>query len=140
MNTLSHFEQVGSRGFYRPVARVSFEQAIEMVAQAMRVASGLGLTDLLVNGTGLTGFEPPDVFARYQLAIKWTQSAANLRVAIVTRPENIDPQKIGMLMAENRGAIGDVFTTEVEALAWLDARQGLGPRAPRTPNQPRVTD
>ena len=45
-----------------------------------------------------------------------------MRVAIVTRPELIDTQKIGMLMAQNRGVNGDVFAHETEALAWLDAR------------------
>ena len=45
-------------------------------------------------------------------------------MAIVARPELIDPQKIGVLMAQNRGATGDVFTTEAAALAWLDARSG----------------
>ncbi len=37
-------------------------------------------------------------------------------------PEIIDPQKIGVLMAQNRGVNGDVFTNETDALAWLDAR------------------
>ena len=35
----------------------------------------------------------------------------------------IDPEKIGVLMAQNRGAIGDVFTNEAEAIVWLDGRQ-----------------
>jgi hypothetical protein len=43
---------------------------------------------------------------------------------MVARPELIDPEKIGVLMAQNRGATGDVFTTEAAALAWLDARSG----------------
>ena len=44
-----------------------------------------------------------------------------LRVAIVARPELIDPQKTGVLMAQNRGVNGDVFEHEADALAWLDA-------------------
>ena len=47
------FEQLGKRGFYRPSARVSFEQGVEMVASAMRHARALGLVDLLVNTKGL---------------------------------------------------------------------------------------
>ena len=42
---------------------------------------------------------------------------------MVARPELIDPEKIGVLMAQNRGASGDVFTTEAAALAWLDAQR-----------------
>jgi hypothetical protein len=92
----------------------------------MKHSRSLELADLLVNTAGLVGFPHPDVFARYQLASKWAESAgAALKVAIVARPELIDPQKIGVLMAQNRGVTGDVFTNEAAAIAWLDARSGL---------------
>ena len=141
MRAMKDFEQVGSRGFYRPIAHVSFEQAVEMVAEAMATARELGLSDLLVNTTGLTGYTPPSVFARYAMANKWTQSAgAALRVALVARAEVIDPQKIGVLMMQNRGGSGDVFTSEAEALAWLDARLGPGQRTPSFLNRSRVEE
>jgi len=120
--TNTDFEQIGKRGFYRPSARVSFEQAVEMVAGAMREARSLGLIDLLVNTKGLVGFGQPSIFARHTLAVEWARAAGtNLRVAVVARAELIDPQKIGVLMAQNRGVTGDVFTNEAEALAWLDS-------------------
>ena len=120
---MEHFEQIGTRGFYRPIAIVSFEQAIEMVAQAMRYARERGLVDLLANANGLTGYPQPSTFARYSLAVKWAEAAGgSLRVALIARPEIIDPQRIGVLMAQNRGVNGDVFTNESDALAWLDAR------------------
>jgi hypothetical protein len=138
---MKDFEQVGSRGFYRPVAQCSFEQAVELVAESMTTARDLGLSDLLVNTTGLTGYPPPSVFARYAMANRWTQSAgAMLRVALVARPELIDPQKIGVLMMQNRGGTGDVFASEAEALAWLDARLGPGQRTPSFLNRPRVDE
>ena len=117
------FEQLGKRGFYRPSARVSFEQAIEMVAGVMREARTLGLQDLMVNTKGLVGFGQPSIFARHTLAVEWARAAGtNLRVAVVARAELIDPQKIGVLMAQNRGVVGDVFTNEAEAIAWLDSQ------------------
>ena len=138
MRAMKDFEQVGSRGFYRPIARVTFERAVDLVAEAMVTARELGLADLLVNTTGLTGFTPPSVFARYAMAGKWTQSAgAMLRVAMVARRELIDPQKIGVLMMQNRGGTGDVFATEAEALSWLDARLGPGQRVPSFLNRAR---
>ena len=115
------FEQIGKRGIYRPVATVSFEQAIEMVAAVMRDARALELTDLLVNAKGLTGFASPSVFGRYNMAVEWARSTAGaLRVALVVRPEQMDPQKIAVLMAQNRGVVGDVFLNEADALVWLD--------------------
>src|SRR5262252_5625058 len=128
---MKDFEQVGTRGFYRPIAQVSFEQAIEMVAASIMRARELGLADLLANTTGLTGFSPPSVFGRYSLATKWASTAGSrFRVAIVARTELIDHQKIGVLMMQNRGGVGDVFATEAEALAWLDAHIGPGQRTP----------
>jgi hypothetical protein len=129
MNTPEFFEQIGPRAFYRPVCSVSFEQAVDMVAAAMEHARALNLTELLVNTHQLTGFTSPSVFARYALAVKWAQSAAgSLKVALVVRPELMDPQKIAVLMAQNRGVAGDAFLTEVEALAWLDGRSFPRPR------------
>jgi hypothetical protein len=125
MNTLANFEQIGKRGFYRPNGTVTFERAVDLVAEAMRFARSLGLNDLLVNTTGFTGFQSPSIFARHALAVKWAENGGPaLIVAIVARPEFIDPEKIGVLMAQNRGATGDVFSTEAAALAWLDARSG----------------
>jgi hypothetical protein len=132
MNTLANFEQVGKRGFYRPIGVVTFERAVDMVAESIRMARALGLTDLLVNTIGFTGFAPPSIFARHALAVKWAEAVggSGLHVALVARAEIIDPEKIGVLMAQNRGVSGDVFTNEAAALAWLDARTGgsaIGP-------------
>lgn len=122
--SLDQFEQIGTRGFYRPTGKTTFDQAVDLVANAMAAAREGGCLDLLVNVYGLTGVNPPTVFARYDLAVKWARSAGpKLRVAMVSPPELIDPQKIGVLMAQNRGATGDVFTNEAEAVAWLNARQ-----------------
>ena len=121
MNTPEHFEQIGSRGFYRPTGAVSFAQAVEMAAAAMKFARARGLAELLVNACGLSGFASPSVFERYDLAVAWAQSAGRaLRVALVVRSEMMDPKKIAVLMAQNRGVSGDVFTNEAAALAWLD--------------------
>ena len=129
MRAMKDFEQVGKRGFYRPIATVSFERAVDMVAEAMKTARELGISDLLVNTMGLTGFPPPSVFARYSMATRWAESAgAALRVALVARAELIDRQKIGVLMMQNRGGSGDVFASEADALAWLDKRLGPGQR------------
>jgi hypothetical protein len=124
MNKLDNFEVVGKRAFYRPTGRVSFEQAAEMVAEAMRQARAQDASSLLVNTLDLTGMMPPTIFARHALAVRWAESAgAQLHVAMVARAELIDPEKIGVLMAQNRGVSGDVFTTEAAALTWLDSRQ-----------------
>ena len=131
---MEYFEQIGTRAFYRPVGLVTFEQAVDLVAEAIVKARALGLSDLLVNSTGLSGFAAPSVFARYNMASRWASAAGSrVRVAMVARPEIIDPQKIGVLMLQNRGGMGDVFTNERDALIWLDSHavtsRNLSPRA-----------
>jgi hypothetical protein len=121
---MEHFEQIGTRGFYRPRGRATFEQAIEMVARSMVHARECGCHDLLVNAYGLSGLESPNIFTRYTLAVRWAESAGSkLRVAMVAAAELIDPDKIAITMAQNRGVTGDVFTNEAAAIAWLNARQ-----------------
>ncbi len=127
---MDHFEQIGTRGFYRPEARVTMDKGLDMMASAGRAARQRGLLDLLINTTRFTGYDPPTVFDRYSWAIKLAASVgASVRVATVLRPDIVDPQKIGVLMAQNRGVKTEIFTTEAEALTWLDA----GAAAPKHP-------
>jgi hypothetical protein len=121
MNPPEFFEQIGQRGFYRPRGVVTYAQALSMASDAMNYARFLELRDLLINVHGLTGFTSPSVAARYELALMWAESAAGrLRVALVVRPDVMDPEKIAVLMAQNRGVAGDAFLTEAEGIAWLD--------------------
>jgi hypothetical protein len=135
------FSVSGSRGFFHPVANVSFEQGVEMIAHALKHARSLGLTDVVVNTLEMTGFAPPKVFGRYALATKIVESAgASLRVALVARPEYIDPQKIGVVMVQNRGGSGDIFATEREALKWLDGQNASDNQLPGRSQGVRPTD
>ncbi len=118
------FEVIGKRAIYRPVASTTFERAVDLTAAAMRQAREQGCVDMLANLCGFTGFPSPDTIGRYSMALKWAENAGTqLRVAMVVRHEVMDPQKIGVLMAQNRGVNGDIFLTEVEALRWLDSFQ-----------------
>jgi hypothetical protein len=122
MDKPEFFEQVDKRGYYRPVGEVTFDQAIAMVATAMIYARENGMVELLANVRGLRApYSTLTLFDRYSMAVRWADAAGTgLRVVLVTRPEMMDPEKIGLLMAQNRGVTGEVFTDESEALAWLD--------------------
>lgn len=120
---MEHFEQVGMRAYYRPVAHVSFQRGLDMIGKAIHGARELGLNDILVNTTGLTGYTLDGVFSRYAYATMLAKNAGwRVRVASVLLPEIMDPEKIGVVMARNRGVDSDVFTSEAEALNWLDSR------------------
>jgi hypothetical protein len=72
------------------------------------------------NALNHTGYEPPSLTARYFFVHSWARDARDLRMALVTRPERIDPEKFGRIVAANLGCIIEVFTSEEDALNWLE--------------------
>lgn len=114
-------ERVGKRVFYRPAGTVTFEQGVDMVANAIRWARAQQAQDILVNIQRLHAFASMSTFMRYEFARRIAEVAGSVRVAMVAAAAAIDPQKIGALVAQNRGVTGDVFDSESAALAWLDA-------------------
>ena len=113
----------GRRAIYRPAGSVSFEQAVELVRSAIKLARINGAAELLVDSTALSGFPSPDTFERFLAAVEWAQAAnQRLRLAMVVRAELIDPQKFGVTVMANRGLRANVFPTETEALAWLGGK------------------
>lgn len=124
MNIAEYFEVAGPRGYYRPIGETSLHEAARWVLAAIRHAREIGLAELIIDARGVTGFESPGVFDRYDLIKQWFAAAAGqVRLAIVVRPEMIDEQKFGVTVAENRGYKTDVFTTEEAAAEWLDERR-----------------
>jgi hypothetical protein len=60
--------------------------------------------------------------------VAWADEASGgVRLAMVARAEMIDPEKFGVTVAANRGLVSNIFTTELEARAWLDAGDRRGP-------------
>ena len=50
---------------------------------------------------------------------EWARAAGGaVRLAMVARPEMIDPQKFGVTVAANIGLNADVSTSDEEALHW----------------------
>ncbi len=125
MDDPDNFVLVEGRGLYRPAGSVSFDKAVALVRAAIAAARENQVRGLLVNTTGLTGFSAPDLFERFLAAVAWAEeSRGGVHLAMVARAEMIHPQKFGVLVAANRGLVSNIFTTEDEALAWLDAWDG----------------
>ena len=117
-----HFKIEAGRAFFRPVGRVTLDEAAKLVDEAIAHVRALGITRLMVNGVQLTGFPSPSLTERYFLVDKWARTADGaVRLSIVIRPEMLDPQKFGVTVAVNRRLVADVFVTEASAIAWLDS-------------------
>ena len=128
MDELDGFVLEGGRGLYRPVGSVSFNEAVALVRAAILAARKNQVRDLLVDTTALFGFPSPVTFQRFLAAVEWADQARGaVHLVMVARAEMIDPEKFGVTVAANRGLVSNIFTTEREARAWLEARCGRGP-------------
>ena len=124
MENLAGFAVEKGRGLYRPVGIVSFDEAVALVCAAIEAARRNQVRELLVDTTALTGFPPPKTFSRFLAVVAWANEArGGVRLAIVARAEMIDPNKLGVTIAANRGLESNIFTTEAEARVWLDAQR-----------------
>jgi hypothetical protein len=123
IHDVEHFETRDGFAIFRPVGRVSVGEAIERVTAALNSARQQGIQKIIVVTSGLTGFPSPSLGTRYFFVHEWARAAqGRVIVAIVARPEMIDPKKFGVAVANSAGMTTDVFTTEDEAVAWLSAR------------------
>lgn len=120
MSKPEHFEILKEHAVFRPRGKVSLEQAVKLVVEGIAYARSRNILKLLADITNLTGFESPSVATRYFIIHEWARAAKGVRVAIVARPEIIDPEKFGTTVANNIGFKADIFTTEEDALIWLE--------------------
>ena len=125
MEKLEYFEIVDDRGEFRPAGEITLEAAGALVTRSIKHARGLKLRKLLVVLTGLTGFNPPSLGGRYFLIQEWARAAGgSVSMAGVLRPELIDPQEFGATVARNMGVKFRPFSTEAQALQWLESLPG----------------
>ena len=105
---------------YRPKRQVTFQGAIDLIAAGISFARENRIGRLLVDGTKLTGFGPPDTVEGFRMAVQFVSAAdSRVKVALLARAELIDPDRFGVTVARNRGLLVDVFESEADALAWL---------------------
>jgi len=120
MNVADYFQNDEGYDSFRPVGKVSLEEGAAACVEAIRMAGTQGITRLLINLTGLTGVGPISTLDRFWLAGQWASAAKpGVKLAVVAKPDMIDQQHIGVMVARNRGLRTNVFVTEGEALAWL---------------------
>jgi hypothetical protein len=120
MSVRENFEILGDYVVFRPTGKATLERTVEMVMDAIVFAREHRIRKLLVNTSNLTGHQPPSLTARYFFVHNWARAARGVRIAFVTIPERIDPQKFGITVAANLGATAEVFTSEEDALKWLE--------------------
>lgn len=61
----------------------------------------------------------PTMMERYDLALHAVKASAGLKVALHVRPTFLDPNKFGIVVAQNRGLQVNVFVDRQPCLEWL---------------------
>src|SRR5579862_49172 len=103
MSVSEHFEVVDGIAFYRPVATVTFREAIALAERAIAACHECGASKILIDSTRLDGFKIPTTFERFQLGEQLSGVAKGIVIVFVSRPEMIDPAHFGVTVAKNRG-------------------------------------
>lgn len=63
----------------------------------------------------------PTMMERYDLALHAVKASAGLRVVLHVRPTFLDPNKFGIVVAQNRGLEVNAFAERQPCLDWLQA-------------------
>lgn len=85
------------------------------VSDAVSTGAASGI---LLDCRGVTG-RVPTMSERYAISMAAVGLPHRLRIAMLPRPEAVDPDRFGETVAQNRGLRFRVFTVEKEAVDWL---------------------
>lgn len=114
------FEVVADRAVFRMSGTHTLEDGVPQVTAAILQACELGLDKLLVDVTAIN-LPVPSVGARHWFMTEWARAArGRIVIAMVARPEFIDPDRFGVIAGRNHGLVSNVFESEPAALAWLN--------------------
>ena len=120
MITPEHFEVKEGYCCYRLSGHGHLAEAASKVIEVIAFSREQGMRNLLIDTTRWTGHKSPDTLERYEFARAFAQAARSaVKLAMVVRPEMMDPKKFEVTVAANRGLVGNVFDSEKDALAWL---------------------
>jgi hypothetical protein len=91
-----------------------FQRRAEAASQACRDGkTGLLFVDATVFDVS------PTLLERYDLAGHAVKVSAGLKVALLVAPAFLDPNKFGIVVAQNRGLKVEAFTDRQKAVDWL---------------------
>jgi hypothetical protein len=121
MKAPENFEFMDGYCCYRLSGHGRLAEAASKVIEVITYSQEQGIRNLLIDTTGWTGHESPDTLTRYNVAEAFAYAARRsaVKLAMVVRPEMMDPDKFEVTVARNRGLVGNVFDSEKDALAWL---------------------
>jgi uncharacterized protein (DUF2384 family) len=101
---------------------LAFDAALRLLKQVCDTAAEKQIDKILVNSLAVDG--ELSTFERYRIGVQVAayikQRQMSPRLAFVGQPPEIDG--FGVRVAQNRGVATEVFSSQQEALNWLDRR------------------
>jgi hypothetical protein len=120
MRKLEHFQSKKGYAVFRPMGEFSFDEMAHLMSRAVVLCRRQKIGKLLIVSTGVSGFYPPGISERYNLAERIASDAASLvKIAHVASPEWVRSGEFGVQVARNRGLDVKNFYAESAALEWL---------------------
>lgn len=125
MQTPAHVTRSTGFAIYRPRGPATAAEAIAALFPVLTWCRAEGIPKLLADARAIEAMTVPTTAERFHLGEESARAAAGeVQVSFVVPERLIDPQRFGMMVAQNRGLRVNVFTDEVAALDWL-----AGPKA-----------
>lgn len=113
------YEIIGDVAVFRSGGDRGLEEGVRLVKDVILRVKLAGITKLLVDVSAV-GFAPPTVADRHWLMTEWAGAGRGaVRLALLIRPEFMDPQHFGTAVARNRGLAFKAFLAEERAMQWL---------------------
>lgn len=102
----------------------SLVEAVDLIRLAIVWCREQAIGKLLFDGRGLVGVSIPTLVDRYLMVEEWAAAAKEMVfVVLLVRPEYIHPQKFGVKVAATFGLTADVYSSETDAIAWLERQR-----------------
>ena len=103
---------------YRLSGHGPLEQAASKVIEVITFSREQGMRNLLIDTTGWTGHKSPDTLERYYVAQAFAEAARReVKVAMVVRPEMMDPDKFEARSQEIEGWLE--MSSILKRMPWL---------------------
>ena len=110
----------GELAILRVIGEHSLQQTVAAVTASIGQVCEQGASKLLVDITAISGFAPPTLAARHEFVADWARAGrSHVRLAMVVRPEFMDPDRFCVICAANLGMAYNLFDDEQRARAWL---------------------
>ena len=120
LDPLDHIEFGPDYAAIRVPAPMPLQEMVRMVSAGITHARQRHVHRLLIDSRSADGTPRATTTERYYFATEWANaSGGTMRIAVLATPEQIDPDKIGVVVARNLGVDANIFSSEQEAIFWL---------------------